>query len=226
MQSIFDAQGLPRRDLDEKSIAKLSKPQQKALFAVQSTYLASDEAEVEFIATEKATRSAAQDLKKRMAEYEAVVPRRTFYDEWKVTVAKQPERTISSEKQAQIEAALQAVDHANVALEQRRAAEFPAKQRRKEARQAFANALRDWSLVDGRPKSVSDLVKENAKRESDRKLALIAAGLPPDHDAVQSSVGDSHLDRVKASGGRGHSANFGYNRNSMRGATVKPPSQR
>jgi hypothetical protein len=109
------------------------------------------------------------------------------------------------------------------------AAVNPARQARAQKRAIFADRLREWSKVDGSPKSVGDLIKERSRVEAEQKMANVAAGLDPNYvEHMASAVGNSHLDRFKAGQGKGGSANFGYNRNSLRGAQLptKPPSER
>ena len=94
---------------------------------------------------------------------------------------------------------------------------------------AFTDLLREWSKNDGRPKTTADLVKERAATETNIKLENLKNGLPADYvEHAASTVGDSHLDRFKSGQGKGGSANFGYNRNAMRGAVLQPkvPSER
>jgi hypothetical protein len=223
--NIFDKQAGVRKDISDSEIVKLTPEQQAAYVALVAALMDTEEADAALIASEKATRAAVTALKKKMEEYEALVPKRTFFDEWKRTVAKMPEPEPDPEATKKIKAKLKEVEKANAALEQCRAAEFPVRKLRAEKRQAFADALKHWSAVDGTPKTVGDLVKENAKREGERKLAALRGELDEDTRPA-STVGPSHLDRVKAGGGRGHSANYGYNRNSLRSAQLRPPSVR
>lgn len=134
----------------------------------------------------------------------------------------EPDPAIAKKIAASIKAMEAAHDH----LAKCEIAETEAMNVRKDKRQAFANALKEWSAVDGRPKSVGDLVKARAATEAAQTLENIKNGLPPDYAVAQAStVGDSHLDRFRAnSGGKGqvhaNSVNHGYNRNAMRGAKL------
>jgi hypothetical protein len=225
--NIFGKMGLPRLDIPESEIAKLSKEQSAAFFSVISTYSDTNEADNSAIASEKAKRAAISDLKRRMVAHETIIPPRTFYDEWKRTVAKMPEPEISADTKKKLAASLKGIERAHAYLAECESAEVVAKQVRKEKRQAFAVALMAWARVDGSPKTTADLVRARAKTEAAQQLANIAAGLDPNHAAhLQATVGDSHLDRFKAGQGGGHSVNQGYGRNKMRGATVKVPSER
>jgi hypothetical protein len=225
--SIFDTHGLPRRDVSESEIALMSKPQQNAFFVLAETYVASEDGERDFIDAQKTKRRTASALKKLMDDHEKIIPARTFYDEWKKVVAHLPEPEPDPAIADRIAASLKAVEAAYKCLAQCEIAETKAMQVRKEKRQAFVKALKEWSAVDGRPKSVGDLLKARAEIEAQQKLANIAAGLPPDYvEQRQSTVGPSHLDHFKANTGgkdqvHANSANHGYHRNSMRGAAVR-----
>jgi hypothetical protein len=222
--NIYGPTGLPRADIDENEIAKLSQEQQTAYFNVISSFTETTEADAAFVECEKAKRRAITDLKKKMDAHENSAPKRSFYDEWKKVVAKIPEPAPDPEVAKKVAASLRAVEKANDHLEACELAEKAARTVRNEKRQVFALAVMAWSRVDGCPKSTADLIR--ARSETERKIALenIANGLPPDFAVAQAStVGDSHIDRFKAGQGKGHSANFGYNRNAMRGAIVGQP---
>jgi hypothetical protein len=221
--NIYSNTGLPRTDIPEGEIAKLSKEQQAAFFAVMTSFSDTTEAEAAFIEREKAKRRAMSDLKKKMEAHEKITPARTFYDEWKRSVAKMPEPAPDPEIAKKLAASLKSIEKAHAHLEQCERDEVTAKQVRKEKRQAFATALMIWSRLDGSPKSTADLVR--ARSETERRIAMdnVAAGFPPDYAVAQAStVGDSHLDRVRSGAGKGGSVNRGWNMNRMRGATLAP----
>jgi hypothetical protein len=221
--NIFDQLGNVRADLDEKEIAKLSDEQKPALFAVLSAFADTNAADAACIEVEKAVRKGETALGKARQAYEAALPKWTFHDEWKVTVAKLPRPEPDPAVMKRVKAALKAVTAAEEHLEACRVALIPAKALRQEKRKAFTVALNIWATMDGQPKNVGDLIKERSRVE--RKIAMdnIGAGLPPGYAVDQAStVGDSHLDRFKAGGGRGHSADHGYHQNKMRGATLRP----
>jgi hypothetical protein len=227
--NIYAADATIRTDIPDTEIAKLSKNQQTAYFDVMSSLSDTTEADAAVIAKEKARRAAISNLKRLMDGHEKIAPARTFYDEWKRTVAKIPEPEPDPDTVKKVAASLKTIEKANEHYEQCTLDEVAAKQVRAEKRQAFATAIIAWSRLDGLPKTVGDLIK--ARSETERKIAMdnIANGLPPDYAVAQAStVGGSHLDRFKAGQGKGGSVNVGYNPNRMRGAQLrmKPPSER
>jgi len=224
--NIFNSVGLPRTDIPDAEIAKLDKAGQlPAFMGIMKAYPDTLDSDAAYVVAEKAKRKAISDLKRLMYAHEKITPPRTFYDEWKKTVAKIPEPAPDPEVTKKVAASLKTIEKANAHLEQCELDLREARKVREEKRKAFALALMAWSRVDGKPKSVGDLIK--ARSATERKIAMenIAAGLPPDHAVA---VGPSHLDRFRAGQGKvaGHSANFGYHRNALRGANVFPPKVR
>jgi hypothetical protein len=230
--NIYDQNAQPRTDIPDSELDKLDKRVQLPRFLeVMKTWPDSVDADAALIVAEKEKRAAIADLARRQALHQQIVPARTFYDEWKRTVAKQPEPEQDQEITRRLEKSAKGIEAARLRVEQAEPEITVAKHRRNEKRLAFGAALRAWAEVDGSPKSVGDLVKERAMTETKQKLANIANGLPPDYaEQLQSSVGPSHLDRVKANGGAGHrgDCNYGHNRNAMRGAQLQRqlPSER
>jgi hypothetical protein len=233
-ESIFTSMGTVRTDLDKKDIAALSKVQRDILMVVLDTSVKSAEAEATASATEKAWRVAMREHDDRMKDHARIVPKWTAHDEWRRTVARLPTPPTPPELQAKIDAAVQAVEDAHALIGQRNAENITAKKARDEARKNFGNAVREWSKVDERPRTVGDLVKERAKAEQKAALQNIADGYGPE-GAVSAAhnPGPNHIDHfMSGSGGRdqvhAHSVNRGYNRNKMRGAQLAPklPSER
>ena len=230
--NIFNNVGLPRTDIPDTAIAKLDKAAQlPAFMQVMTAYPDTLDADAAFIVAEKAKRAAISNLKRLMDAHEKIAPKRTFYDEWKKTVAKIPEPAPDPEIAKRVAASLKTIDKANAALEQSELDLREARKAREDKRKAFALAIMAWSRVDGKPHSVGDLIK--ARSATERKIAMdnIAAGLPPDHAVAEAStIGNSHWDRFRAGQGKvaGHSANLGYHRNALRGANISPklPSDR
>jgi hypothetical protein len=226
--NVFDQYGGIRNDLDENEIAKCNLVQKDALMALLTAWADTQAEDTACLEVDKAARKAETALDKARKAYEVAQPVRTFHDEWKRTVAKipEPEPEPDPEVTKKIAAALKNVEKAEKHLAACHAAECPAKQLRKQKRAAFTEKLFIWATMDGAPKSVGNLIKERSKREAEIKMANIAKGLPHDYAVAQAStVGDSHLDRFKAGQGKGHSADQGYGRNAMRGATIKLPTQ-
>jgi hypothetical protein len=222
--NIFDQFGNPSKTLDQREIQKCSEAQLAVLFPTLDAWTETQTADAACAQAEADKRKADTALGKAEKALEDVTPKWTAHMEWQRTVAKMqmPEQDPAITKK--IASATKARDAAQGHLANCIAAIFPAKQLRDEKRAIFADRLREWSKVDGSPKSVGDLIKERVRVENDQKLANIAAGLPVDYTvAAVSSVGDSHLDRFKAGGGVGHrgSINQGYNRSAMRGATPR-----
>ena len=221
--NIYDEYAKISRNLDPSEIAKCSKSQQKILFALLASLDVAEKAEGLHYEDVKTTRRAVTALDRSRKAYEKAMPVRTFHDEWRETVAKMPPKVVTKETKKLIADALVEVDKAEAALAECQRAEIASNATEKDKRGTFAKALIAWSAVDGIAKNVGDLVK--ARGETDRRIAMenIAAGLPADYSVAQAStVGPSQLDRTKAASGRGHSANYGHNRNEMRGATLKP----
>jgi hypothetical protein len=224
--NIFDTKGLPSMEIPDSEIAKLDAEQKAAFFQLMASYSETVEADAETIECEKAQRRAVTDLKRKMEAHEKLMPKHTFFDEWKRTIAKQPPAKPDPDLTKKLKASMANVDKAHEHLAGCERAIVVSKQVRQTKRKTFGLALIAWSKVDGTPKSTADLVKARAKTEQTQQLANIAAGLPPEYaEARQSTVGDSHLDRFKSGGGRGHSANFGYHRNKLRGAQLRVPSE-
>jgi hypothetical protein len=224
--SPFDARGHVRSvcDIKEGELAELSEVQREALMALLKASIETEQADAAFIEAQKAIRAAANKHTRMIAEYAEVAPARTFRDEWRATVAKLPPLRVDPKLLKAAAATTKKVEEANAALQAAVAAEVPVKKARDAARIAFGYALSTWTSVDPRPRTTADLVRENSRREIEHKMALVAQGLSPDYiEGSQSTVGPAHIDRVKA-GGRGRTANFGYNRNALRGAKI--PSQR
>jgi hypothetical protein len=225
--NIFGVDALPRTDIPETEIAKLSPEQSAAFFALMTSYAATVEADIATREREKAKGRAETALKKQMAAYEAMAPKRTFFDEWKKTVAGIVEPPIDPDLKKKMKASMIRVDEAHAHLAECEKDINVSKKDRQAKRKVFTNALVEWSKLDGTPKNVGDLVRARHKTESEQQLANIAAGMPADYAAAQqSTVGPSHLDRFKSGQGKGHSVNQGYLQNKMRGATVKVPSER
>lgn len=225
--NIYDARGLPRVDIPDAEIAKLSEKQKPVFFAVIASYSDATEAEAANNAAQSATRKAVTALDRSRKQYEGAQPKRTFHDEWRETVAKLPAKPVSDATKKAIATALAEVEKAEKHLAECHRAGHAAKQNEKDKRAAFANAVIAWSHVDGCAHNTADLVRARSAAESKIALENIARGLPPDYAVEQAStVGNSHLDRFKAGQGKGGSANFGYHRNAMRGAVVKVPSER
>jgi hypothetical protein len=82
-----------------------------------------------------------------------------------------------------------------------------------------------------KPQTPSELLKDNARSESERRRQIAAGEIPAPRKAV-SSVGPSVLDKFAAAqrGGRAGFAGRGYSRGaypaSQQGGMVKPPSER
>jgi hypothetical protein len=222
--NIYAADATIRKDIPEAEIAKLSKEQSDAFFAVMTSYSDTTEADAALIECEKATRRAITDLKRKMDLHEKIVPARTFYDEWKRTIAKLPEPEPDPEITKKLAASIKSVEKTNGLIETCQRNEELGRQARIAKRQAFANALKIWSGLDGTPRTTADLIR--ARVETERKIAMenIAAGLPADYAVARTStVGNSHLDRVRAGAAKGGSADRGYNMNRMRGAQLQQP---
>jgi hypothetical protein len=224
--NIYGPTGLPRTDIPDSEIAKLSGEQKSVFFAVMSSWSDATEAEAANNAAQSATRRAATALDKSRKKYEDAQPKRTFHDEWRETVARLPAKPVSDAAKKAIAAALVEVEKAEKHLAECHRTGYAAKQDEKDKRAAFAKNVIAWSAMDGIPKNVGDLIK--ARSATERKIAMdnIAKGLPDYAVQAASTVGDSHLDRFKAGQAKGGSANYGYHLNRMRGATVKVPSER
>jgi hypothetical protein len=227
--NVYDNLGKVRRDLDPSEISKCTDRQKTILFGMLASLEIAEKSESVHYEAVKATRRATTAIDKSRKAYETALPKRTFHDEWRETVAKLPATPITDEKKAAIAAALIEVEKAETHLAACQSAEITAKRDEKDKRAAFAKSAIAWSAIDGIPKNVGDLVKARGATERKIALANIAAGRPHDYGVggqAVSTVGPSHLDRFKAAQAKGGSANFGYNRNAMRGAVVKPPSAR
>jgi hypothetical protein len=131
--NIYAADATIRKDIPEAEIAKLSKEQSDAFFAVMSSYSDTTEADAALIECEKATRRAISDLKRKMELHEKIVPARAFYDEWKRTVANLPEPEIDPEITKKLAASMKSLDKANALIPECQRDEELAKQVRKAA---------------------------------------------------------------------------------------------
>jgi hypothetical protein len=224
--NIFDQFGNLSKNLGEAEIGKCSLEQQAILFPLLEAWTETQAADEYCVQVEADKRKAETALAKAERVLETITPKWTAHQEWQVTVAKMPRPEPDPTVTKKINSATKVVVAARTHLDTCIAAVNPAKQARDEKRAIFADLLRKWSQVDGSAKSVGELIKERARVEAEQKMANVAKGLPPDYvEHMASTVGNSHLDRFKAGQGKGGSANFGYSRNSMRGATIKLPSQ-
>lgn len=225
--NIFDQFGGVSNNLSEAEIAKCSPDQQAVLFPLLEAW-ADTQAEDQRCNEVEANRRKAQTTLDRAEKVlQFVTPVWTAHMEWERTIKKMPTPEPDPAVVKKVKAAQKARDGAEEYLAACIAEIRPAQALRDQKRKAFTERLREWTAIDGRAKDVGDLVRERVKTETKQKLANIANGLPPDYAMeAQSSVGPSHLDRVKASGGAGHRGNInvGHNRNAMRGAQL--PSER
>jgi len=228
--NIFDAIGSVSKNIDEQEILKCNPEQLAVLFPLLDAYADSQAEDEACNAVEADKRKAETALGRAEKALAAVTPVWTAHDEWKKTVARLPVPEPDPIVVAKVASATKAVEATQAHLDACIAATFPAKARRDQKRAALTDLMRQWSKIDGAPKSVGDLIKERAAVEAAQKMANIAGGMPVDYvEHVASTVGNSHLDRFKAGQARGGSANFGYHRNSLRGAQLpmqKLPSQR
>jgi len=219
--NVFDAYGFIRSDLTDAELSSVIPSERKVLFSLL-------EAHNEVKATEEATVTGEADKRKAMtaldrakAAYELAKPKWTAHDEWRRTVARLPQEPPDPAVEKKAASALKVVVAAEQHLAACVAAITPALTKRQEARAIYAKRLIEWSKLDTRPKNVGDLIKERSRVETAQKLKNIAEGLPADYvaDSV-STVGPSHLDRVRSGAGKGGSINHGYSTNKMRGANV------
>jgi hypothetical protein len=227
--NIYDATGKVKRDLDPKEIGKCSKAQQVVLFEVLKSLPIVEKSEADAYEAVKATRRATTALDRSRKAYEDAMPKVTFHDTWLTDVAKQPPKPVSDATKKAIADALVGVEKAEKHLGECQRTEHTTRQDERARRAEFAKHSIAFSAIDGIPKSVGDLIKQRGAVERGIALKNIADGYPSDYSVAQAStVGPSHLDQFKSGQGKGHSANRGYGRNSMRGATLAPkaPSER
>src|SRR5258707_619113 len=116
--NIYRNTGLPRTDIPDDIIAKLSPEQYVAFFAVMSSFTDTTEMDAAFITAEKKKRAAITNLKKLMDAHEKITPPRSFYDEWKRTVAKIPDPEPDPEIAKKVAASLKTIDKANTHMDQ------------------------------------------------------------------------------------------------------------
>ena len=219
--NIFDAYGHVSNSLSESEIAKCSPAQQAILFPLLAAWSDTQEEDKRCQDVEANRRKAQTALDRAEKVLQDVTPQWSAHDEWKRTVARLPQAEPDPAVVKKVKAATKVRDAAGEYLGQCIAEVLPAQAVRDQKRRAFADLLRAWSKNDGRPKTTADLVKERSAVE--RKIAMdnIAAGLPADYAVAQTStVGDSHLDRMRSGMGKGGSANFGHNPNRLRGAQL------
>lgn len=219
--NIFDALGRVSNNLSESEIAKCSPEQQAILFPLLSAWTETQEEDVRCLEAEANKRKAQTASDRAEKVLISVTPVWSQYDEWKRTVARipvpEPDPTILKK----VAAARRVVNAAAEYLAQCISEILPAQAVRDQKRRVFANLLREWSRNDGRPKDVGDLIKERVKTETAQKMANIKAGLDPNYiEHAASTVGPSHLDRMRSGMGMGGSADYGHNPNRNRGGTV------
>jgi hypothetical protein len=210
MDSVFDQYGKVRRDLDEHEIATMPVVKRNALMTMIDAAIKSEDADQASVEAESATRAAARNVASKLDAHRKLTPARSFHDEWRETVAKFPPVPVDPATTGSAAAAALDVELANAVLETCRAAAFLTQRTRNDCRQVFATAAAAWSLVDGSPKTTAELVRENVKRETEHKLAILSGKVTP--DVVEPVRRLSQLDSVLSSGARGSSANFGYRR--------------
>lgn len=227
--SIFDQFGNVSNSLEEEEIAKCTPEQTAVLFPLLAAWADTQEEDRRCLDVEANRRKAQTALDRAEKVLQSVTPVRTFHQEWLVTVAGQPEPEVDAAVVKKVKAATKVRDAAQEYLAQCISEVLPAQKVRDEKRRAFTDLLRAWSRVDGRAHNVGDLVKQRAATETRQKLENLKNGMPVDYvEHAASSVGPSHLDRFRSGQGKGGSANYGYNRNALRGAVIplKLPSVR
>jgi hypothetical protein len=226
--NIFDQFGGISENLDEKEIAKCSEEQKAVLFKLLDAWAntkAADKFHTDAVSAKNKAETALARAEKVLI---AVTPVYTAHMAWQRSVGipvAEPDAALIKK----IKAAEKARDGAQEVLALAITEVYPTQVARDEHRKNFVELLRDWQKVEGRPRSVADLVKERSRVETKQKLALIEQGLDPEtSNAIVSNPGPSHLDRFRAGQGRGSSVNVGYHRNALRGyaPTPKLPSER
>jgi hypothetical protein len=225
--NIFDAYGHVSNSLSEAEIARCSPEQQAILFPLLAAWSDTQEEDIRCNEVEANRRKAVTALDRAEKVLLSVTPLHTFHDEWLRTVSKQPVPEPDPAVTKKIKSAQKVRDAAQEFLAECIAAVLPAQALRDQRRRDFTTLLRTWAANDGRPKNVGDLVHDRIATETAQKLANIAAGMDPNYAAHSAStVGPSHLDRMRSGMGKGGSADYGHNPNKMRGAQLKVQSER
>jgi len=229
--NIFDQFGNVSNNLSEAEIAKCSPEQQAVLFPLLAAWTDTQEEDKRCLDVEANSRKAQTALDRAEKVLQDVTPKWTAHMEWQRTIARLPQPEPDPAVVKKVAAATKVRDAAKEYLGQCTSEVLPAQALRDQKRRAFTDLLREWAAKDGRPKTTADLVKERSANETKIKLENLKNGLPADYaEHAASTVGPSHLDRSKASGGAGHrgSIDYGHGRNAMRGAQLQPkvPSER
>jgi hypothetical protein len=114
----------------------------------------------------------------------------------------------------------EAVSVAETALQTARDRVIAARAIVKITRETQGDALMAWFTgVPNRPRTTADLVRENIRRETERKLAIARGEIEP--ETVAAVRYPSPIDEVLASGRRG--GNVNVNRARQPGRLIQPP---
>jgi hypothetical protein len=222
----FDHLGKINRNPEASEVAKMAPVQKTIYFEMLSSLEKTEAAETIFYEAKKAVGRATTAVKVAQKAYEAVVGKRTFMDEWRVTVAKLPEKVITDEQKQTIADALVEVEKAETFLAKCEHTSDAASKEQTSTRREYAAAAFAWAKVDGIPKDVASLVRARSETERAISMKNISEGraFNDDGSAQVSTVGPSPYDRQRKAMPRTHPLNPG--RHVIRGATIKPPSVR
>jgi hypothetical protein len=205
-------------------VAKLSPDKKSWLIAMIKANLEANDAEDAMRQTETNLFAAVDDAQRARTAFEKLKPRTTHVDELRRVIAARAGRPIPAPKvDPNAEAAAIAADEAEARCGKLRGDLAVAKLVLKNKRATLAEKIMAWQGLQPK-RDTAWLVREGAKRETERRLARIAQGLSPDEEPEQPHHQEA-IDQVYASHRGSVNVNWRRPRGSWRGAPApKVPS--
>jgi hypothetical protein len=203
-------------------VAKM-KPEPKArLMAMLKANIEAEDAESGMRQTEKDLFAAVADAQRARVAFEKLKPVTTHVDELRKVIAARNGVPLPPAKINPLaEPAAIAADEAEALCGKLRGDLEVAKLVLKNKRATLSEKILAWQGLQPK-RDTAFLVRENAKRETERRLSRIAQGLSPDEAATEQHVYLEPIDQVMA-GGRGTvNVNWRRPRGSWRGAPAHP----
>jgi hypothetical protein len=206
-------------------VAKLPAEKKARLMAILKANIEANEAEDGMRETEKNLFAAVANAQRAKAEFDRLTPRPTHASELRRVIAARAGRPLPPAKvDPNAEAAAIAADEAEALSVKLRGDLEVAKLVLKNKRGTLAEKIMAWQGLQPK-RDTAWLVRENSKRETERKLARIAKGLPPD-DVPDEPVRVEAIDQIYSRHDGSVNINWRRPRGSWRGAPApKVPSE-
>jgi hypothetical protein len=181
-------------------VAKMNPEPKARLMAMLKANIEAEDAESGMRRTEKELFAAVSDAQRARAAFEKLKPQTTHVDELRRVIAARAGRPLPPAKvDPKAEPAAIAADEAEALCGKLRGDLEVAKLVLKDKRATLSVAILAWQGLQPK-RDTAYLVRENLKRETERRLARVAQGLSPDEAAVDqhaySSSANSSLTRL------------------------------